>query len=356
MANKRLLWIRRLLMALIVAVALAGVAGIVYEQSGRSSEPKRLPPQVGQAIDIGGRTLNIYCSGEGSPAVVFESGGNDPGYEWVLVQPRVARFTRACWYDRAGVGWSDPPFTPRTSTSIAIDLHELLQRAGVPPPYVIVGSSIGGEYARIFTCKYPAEVAGLVLVDSSHPDQREPPHAKGTASRLPRLVRETICLAQPAIVRFGIARWLSKRSREFAPPEMSAEQQRVFRLLRSRPTADITSFVQQCYGTRGGAYLPDYGTGNPEVDDAARASGKLGDRPLVVLTAGQYPRQRNPIAAAKAAAFQAVWVHQLQLDLAHLSTRGRQVVVENSGHVIQFDAPDAVVNAVNDVVTEVRHR
>jgi len=91
---------------------------------------------------------------------------------------------------RAGVGWSDPPFAPRTSTSIANELHELLHRAGVAPPYVLVGSSIGGEYARVFTAKYPTEVAGLVLVDSSHPDQNEPPRAKGPASRLPRLVRE----------------------------------------------------------------------------------------------------------------------------------------------------------------------
>src|SRR6267378_543727 len=184
--------IKRVLKAIIVATALAALVGFAYEQLGRSLERKRLPSRVGRSIDVGGRTLNIYCSGEGSPAVVFESGGNDPGYEWVLVQPKVAKFTRACWYDRAGVGWSDSPFAPRTSTSIADDLHELLHRASVAPPYVLVGSSIGGEYARIFTAKYPTEVAGLVLVDSSHPDQHEPPRAKGPASRLPRLVRKLV--------------------------------------------------------------------------------------------------------------------------------------------------------------------
>src|SRR3989442_1698136 len=103
-------WIKRLLKATIVAIAFVSLFGFAYEQLGRSLERKRLPPQVGRSIDVGGRTLNIYCSGEGSPAVVFESGGNDPGYDWVLVQPKVARFTRTCWYDRAGVGWSDSPF------------------------------------------------------------------------------------------------------------------------------------------------------------------------------------------------------------------------------------------------------
>ena len=90
--------IKRVLKAIIVATALAALVGFAYEQLGRSLERKRLPSRVGRSIDVGGRTLNIYCSGEGSPAVVFESGGNDPGYEWVLVQPKIAKFTRACWY------------------------------------------------------------------------------------------------------------------------------------------------------------------------------------------------------------------------------------------------------------------
>ena len=106
--HKAILWIKRLLKVLIAVIVLATAAGFTYEQIGRSQDRKRLPPQVGRSVDIGGRTLNIYCSGVGSPAVIFESGGNDPGYDWVLVQPNVARFTRACWYDRAGVGLERP--------------------------------------------------------------------------------------------------------------------------------------------------------------------------------------------------------------------------------------------------------
>jgi len=92
------------------------------------------------------------------------------------------------------------------------------------------------------------------------------------------------------------------------------------------------------------------------VDDAARASGNLGDRPLVVLTAGQYGRPADPVAAREIAAFHAIWVNQLQADLARLSTRGRQIVVENSDHGIQVEAPDAVAKAVNEVVTDVRRQ
>src|SRR5207253_3292277 len=161
------------------------------------------------------------------------------GTNGCLCSPRLPSSRERFGMHRAGVGWSDPPFAPRTSTSIADDLHELLHRASVAPPYVLVGSSIGGEYARVFTAKYPTEVAGLVLVDSSHPDQHEPPRAKGPASRLPIPVREFVCLARPAMVLFGIVRWMSSRSRQYAPSEMSSEQQKVFSLLKSRPTAAI---------------------------------------------------------------------------------------------------------------------
>jgi pimeloyl-ACP methyl ester carboxylesterase len=343
--------LKRLLKILAATLALFAAVGFVYEQAGRWLDRKRLPAQLGQPVDIGGRTLNLYCSGEGYPTVVFESGANHPGYSWVLVQPKVAAFARACWYDRAGVGWSDPPLEPRSSTTIANDLHELLKRAGVPSPYVLVGQSIGGEYARIFTARYPRDVAGLVLVDASHPDQREPPEMRGPVTRLPITARQLACIARPTLVRFGVARAVAGLMQSPAAPGMSAQQQQVFQSLLSRPTAAITEFAQWCNATRGGVYLPDRGTGNPEVDDAARASGALGDRPLVVLTAGRSAdvAEPNPVSA-----FHKVWMHQLQPDLARLSSRGRQTIVEKAGHMIHFDQPDAVVNAIREVIADLR--
>ena len=146
-----------------VVLLIAIVVGIVYEQVGQRQDRKRLP-QIGRSVDIGGRSLNIYCSGEGSPTVILDSGGGNPGYAWAHIQPEIAKFTRACWYDRAGEGWSDPGPFPRTSAAIAKDLHELLQRAGVPPPYVLVGHSFGGLNARVYNGLYPNEVASMVLV------------------------------------------------------------------------------------------------------------------------------------------------------------------------------------------------
>jgi hypothetical protein len=121
-------------LAFLIAIGL--VCGIVYEKLGRKRDRARLP-QIGRSVDIGGRTLNLSCSGIGGPPVVFESAGAGPGLGWEPLQAEVAKFTQACWYDRAGEGWSDPGPFPRTSAAIARDLHELLNRAGVPPPYVL---------------------------------------------------------------------------------------------------------------------------------------------------------------------------------------------------------------------------
>jgi len=137
-------WIGKISCMLLTLMLVALLWGFAYEQIGRARGASHLPPRVGQAVDIGGRTLNLYCSGEGAPTVVLEAGGNEPGYAWTSIQTKLANVTRACWYDRAGVGWSDPPLSPRTSATVISDLHELLSRAGVLPPYVLVGASIGG--------------------------------------------------------------------------------------------------------------------------------------------------------------------------------------------------------------------
>src|ERR1700686_5623142 len=170
-------WVRRLSCVFLTLLLLALLGGFTYEQVGRARDASQLPMRIGQGVDIGGRTLNLYCSGQGTPAVILEGGGNSPGYAMASLQSKMAVFTRACWYDRAGVGWSDPPSSPRTSASVASDLHEALQRAGVLPPYVMAGGSVGGEYVRIYTGRYPTDVAGFGLVDSASPDMREPDFA-----------------------------------------------------------------------------------------------------------------------------------------------------------------------------------
>ena len=211
-------WVRRISCAFLTLLLLALLGGFTYEQVGRARDASELPPRVGQAVDIGGRTLNLYCSGQGSPTVILEPGGNSPGYAQLWLQSKMAVFTRTCWYDRAGVGWSDPPSSPRTSASVVSDLHEALQRAGVLPPYVMAGGSVGGEYVRIYTARYPSDVAGLVLIDSASPDMHEPDFALAPINRMSGRTRHLICMALPAASRFGIIRFFASRERRPPPP------------------------------------------------------------------------------------------------------------------------------------------
>jgi pimeloyl-ACP methyl ester carboxylesterase len=183
--------IRWLLAAFIAVVLFAGASGFIWEQTARRQDRQHLF-RTGRPVDVGGRTLNIECEGSGGPAVILESGGGGyGGYGWRTVQRQVAQSTTGCWYDRAGEGWSDSPNSPRTSTTVIDDLHELLHRANVPAPYLLVGHSIGGEYVRIFDARYPSEVAGMILVDSTHPDQQEPPMLQSPINRAPMLAAES---------------------------------------------------------------------------------------------------------------------------------------------------------------------
>jgi pimeloyl-ACP methyl ester carboxylesterase len=331
---------------------LALLAGFTNEQVGRARDASELPPQIGRAVDIGGRTLNLNCSGQGTPTVILETGGNSPGYEWLWLQSKMAGFTRACWYDRAGVGWSDPPSSPRTSASVASDLHEALHRAGVLPPYVMAGGSVGGEYVHIYTARYPSDVAGLVLIDSAVPDMHEPDFYLAPANRMSGRARHLFCVALPVMVRFGLLRFVASRERRPPPPDFTPEQGNTLARLEAQPKAFRTDAEQACAATDEGRVVPREGGGNPDINNAARNAGSLGDRPLIVLTAGRY--WAPPGFEKEAAEYHQVQVRQLQTSLVRLSTRGRQVIVDANHDMAE--SPDAIVMAVREVVDEVRSK
>ena len=309
------------------------VAGYIYEEVGRRRDRRELP-QIGNSYDIGGRTLNIFCSGTGSPAVIIDTGAGAPGYSWSHIQPKLAQFTRACWYDRAGTGWSEAGPYPRDSEAIARDLHVLLQRAGVQPPYVLAGHSFGGLTARVYSRLYPGDVAGMVLIESAHEGepQRAPPEYLGP--RPPRWSWRPLHIVFRGAARFGAIRLFTH-----APPLPADSAQRTRELevaaLRALPLAT--------------AYMSSEGVVNPKSYAEAHLARPVAHWPLIVLTRG------GPLPDDKRMAdWENVWRHQLQPELTKLSTRGRQVIVENSGHGIPDEAPDAVVSAIHEVVTAAR--
>jgi len=176
-------------------------------------------------------------------------------------------------------------------------------------------------------------------------------------TRMHKHVRQLACLALPVVTRFGVIRLFMRNTPVYVPPEFSSQQGAAERAMRNqRVQAVETEAAQGCAATENGAVRPDKGSGDPEADEAARSAGTLGDRPLIVLTAGQYLKPDDPVAAKEIAEFHEVWVNQLQPELARLSTNGKQIVVESSDHGIPEQAPESVVGAVHEIVTDVRNR
>ena len=165
---------RRIIIGVIFGVVLGLLidAAALYESLSERRD-LRANPIPGELVDVGLYQLHIYCTGSGSPAVILESGLGDSYISWKKVQPQIAKFTRVCSYDRAGLGFSYYTRHPSTSKHFAQELHTLLHNAGIPPPYVLVGHSMGGFTVRLYASLYRSEVAGMVLVDSSHPEQQK---------------------------------------------------------------------------------------------------------------------------------------------------------------------------------------
>ena len=167
------IWLKRVVLWLIIGLVSVAAVGAVYQTIATKLDQRAYPP-TGQMIDVGGYKLHLYCTGvnvDGSPTVILEAGLGSIFSTWARVQPEVANATRVCSYDRAGMGWSDPSPEPRDAQHIAKELHTLLHNANIPGPYVLVGWSYGGLYMREYAGQYDDEVIGLVLLDSSHPDQ-----------------------------------------------------------------------------------------------------------------------------------------------------------------------------------------
>ena len=317
-------WPRRVFRVLLVLTLVLAASGIVYENIAEARD-RRFNPMPGKRVDVGGYKMHLHCIGEGSPTVILESGLGDTYISWRKVQPQISSFARVCSYDRAGIGYSDSSSDPRTSQAIATQLHRLLQAAAIAPPYILVGHSMGGFTVRLFTTLYRNEVAGMVLVDASHPDQenRFPPELKNMWATQ---IRESEFLAYT--MPFGIPRLLSLC--EDDPVQRAAECN--FHSARE-VVAELKSF--------------------PESAAQTAATPALGNLPLAVLShdpdkpsADLPPDLAKPVNDA--------W-EKMQEELSHLSTRGTQTIAKNSGHYIQLDRPEIVIDAVKTVLDQARN-
>lgn len=269
--------------------------------SPSSVAPTSTPARFSGKIDVGGYKLQIRCIGAGSPTVVFDAGLGGSSLTWVQpvgISPfqTTGTFTRACIYDRAGVGESERGAPPRDSKQIVRELHALLANAAISPPYVLVGHSFGGHNVRLYTSQHPDEVTGMVLVDVAHEDQD--------------------------------ARW-----QEVAPAdERERIRTKIFNMGANAEGVDLEASSAQVR--------------------QARAVSPFPPIPLTVLSAGRpvFPRGLSSDQQANLRQM----LHELHANLARLSPKGKQVIAERSDHFIQEDQPELVVEAIREVVEAAR--
>jgi len=278
-------------------------------------------PPPGVMLDVEGHRLHLVCVGSGRPTVVFDAGLADSWVAWEPVLPSLARTTRVCAYDRAGVAWSEPGPLPRTSRQAVLELHALLERAGIEPPIVLVGHSLGGFNVRLYAAEHPAEVAGLVLVDATHED---------LMSRSPAAVREQQDAAIEQLCRAA----------EFA--------ERGGRLLPVVPDLPLSVASRAAWHR---ARCEEFRATAESADQLRRADRSL-TVPLVVVT-GARSVARGAGPRARRAEVIALW-DTLQAELARLSPQGTRMIAPRSGHYVQRDEPEIVIDAVRQVVERVR--
>lgn len=321
--RRPLYWLRHVVIGVIIAAVALVVAGALVQVAAAAIDAGRYP-SPGQLLDVGGYRLYIHCLGQGSPTVILDAASIGTVSGWVLVQPEVARATRVCAYDRAGLGWSDLSPAPPDAAQNTPALHALLQSAGVEAPYVLVGHSLGGLYARAFAHQYPGEVAGLVLIEAFHPDNWT---RLGQPETMPNAPDEGQLAAGQVLARFGFFRLVS-----FTPvdPALPLQQQRELRAYYTSPR-----YLDQVRAISGAF---------PALLAQTRRTGSLADRPLAVVlgTASEN------------------WTGELRVmqdELTALSSNSRQVVVDGADHLSLVHNPNhvqATSAAILQVVEAIR--
>ncbi|MBI2992696.1 MAG: alpha/beta hydrolase [Gammaproteobacteria bacterium] len=291
------------------------VVFLVLPTSASSDPPEfDLDHPPGRMVDVGGYRLHIYCLGQGSPAVILDAGLGGFSMDWMYVQERLRVNTQVCAYDRAGYGWSDPGPSPRSSDQIAEELWTLLSAAEIEPPYVLVGHSFGGYNMEYFAKTRPRAVAGLVLVDASHPEQAERLPDVPTRANAPD-PRRLVTFFNPTVVYVHYPKplWFPIMALMSSPKAMATEQR------------ELLNFTVSA----------------AQVEQA----GQLPQVPLIVVTRGRRVWPDGPMGDAK----EKSW-GKLQQELVESVPGGRQIIAPNSGHLIHLDEPDVVAGAVREVL------
>lgn len=293
-------------------------------------------------VDVGGgRRINLYCRGEGSPAIIFDAGSNDSSIAWALVQPTISKTNATCSYDRAGLGFSDAATRPGTASNDVDDLHKALQAVHVRPPYVVVGHSAGGMAVRVFADRYRDEVVGMVIVDGSHEDQstRLKAIAKPEAvAHWDDEVKDTTCMDAVTAGHGEISKSSPAYTKCVGEPDPRFSQAINDTML------DYSSKLK--YQAAVASELQNFRTASADQTRATRRD--FGDMPIIVLTHAPYPRWKT-LTQQEQDQRTVTW-EQLHNEIAAMSTHGINEIVPRSGHLINYDRPEIVIDAIRQAL------
>jgi pimeloyl-ACP methyl ester carboxylesterase len=304
-------WTRPLVLyPVLVVLALSAAGGAVETVTESASAGQAV---AGRMVDVGGHRLYLACSGTGSPTVVLENGLGEDTPSWAWIVKNVALDTRVCVYDRAGQGWSQSAAGPQDGMQVAADLHTLLERAAVPGPYVLAGHSVGGTYALIFAARYPRQVAGMVLLDSSTPRQFTAlPDYRAAYTSYRRL-----SALLPPLARVGLLRLATAGAFDGLPPQARGQE-----LALAGAARGLSSQLAEWSEL-------------PAVFTQAETLTGLGGKPLIVVTAGRGQQTGWPAAQDRLARLSANSVHRTVAAADHTALLYNEATSANSSQAIR---------------------
>ena len=308
--------------------------------------PQKNPLPTGKLVDIGGYRLHIDTKGKGTPAVIMIAGSQAFSLDWALVAPEILRITKVCTYDRPALAFSDPGPMPRTFDQDVYELHTLLKNAGIKPPYILVGHSLGGIIARRFEKKYPDEVKGLVLVDATSEDATLFMYNK--IQRLRDLSQNriipTIKVKTDTLTKVPERKELEDFWKMAGEPKTYAPFDKLpLKFQQARIWAQRQPKV----------LLADNGIYWAEEFATMYADSlySLGNKPVYVLSSGKDAFSKETDSTMKA-----IWLEKLMQKekMASLSSNSKHIITTKSGHEIHLEEPGLVITAIKEVIKAVR--
>jgi len=328
------LW-RKILFSLMALVVLLAVSGVVFEAIASHQGAKKFPPE-GRLVDVGGFSLHLQKQGDGSPAIVFETGSGVASTGWGDLPKRLSRYGTVITYDRGGYAWSEEAATKRTGANIVRKLYTALKKEKIDGPYVLVGHSLGGMYSRLFAQTYPEEVAGVVLLDARPED-----FSKETAPFFEKAGLDPVSVNTPSagtltlLKRIGVIRLMENS----VLPDMSEEEQDLAMNIELQPKF-FRAQEQELNNIT-------------DLENSIRGHS-LKSIPLTIITHG-IPTDSSGfgISPRNGEQMEKIWQEQ-QKQLLNLSSESKLIVAEKSGHFVMDDEPELVFNAIKERVEQAK--